>query len=272
MDHQDDDAVMCKRTYNKASGEWGPWETIFSRRRRPGKQDSFRFEFPKGGYVEVNTNSLPQHEQNLLAEELRNCPHFLQYYVQGSPEPRLHFLLNGDATETRSDPQPGYGYGYGQVRMKSLPLPIMKEVNKLADRLERKYRSLLRRNGVIVGEGCFWNIGVDCIIYRDGRDSMGDHADDSQGEELIVTVLVSSPVDSIRGRMVYIKPAGQTRSGNTKIIEDGDVEIMLFLKASDSYAMDGKNKSLRLEKAIHCAKGFEIISLSLTPSCRPHSL
>ena len=33
--------------------------------------------------------------------------------------------------------------------------------------------------------GAPWNVGVDVVCYRDGRDSCGWHADDTQGETLV---------------------------------------------------------------------------------------
>ena len=34
--------------------------------------------------------------------------------------------------------------------------------------------------------GARWNVGVDVVCYRDGKDSCGWHSDDTQGETLVV--------------------------------------------------------------------------------------
>jgi alkylated DNA repair dioxygenase AlkB len=80
---------------------------------------------------------------------------------------------------------------------------------------------------------CFWNIGVNPVLYRDGRDHMGFHADNDQGEELILSVLVSSPENATRRvRVREIRPKG-------KSAQKGDEELELFLDAGDAYSMDG---------------------------------
>ena len=73
------------------------------------------------------------------------------------------------------------------------------------------------------------------VLYRDGRDRIGYHADNDQGEELILTVLVSSAVDATRRiciRDIHFKTEG---------IKDKDEELELMLDAGDAYSMDGKD-------------------------------
>ena len=71
------------------------------------------------------------------------------------------------------------------------------------------------------------------VLYRDGRDKMGYHADDDQGEEIILTVLVSSPVGA--RRKVSIRPIHWKEGDRHK-----DEELQLMLGAGDAYSMDGE--------------------------------
>jgi 2OG-Fe(II) oxygenase superfamily len=221
--------VLRHRTYDGINGRWSPWTTIFF----GGDDDTpstYEYPFPDGkSKLSVETNTLSVNEQDTLAEELRNCGLFRQYFMQGSPEPRLQFLLNSQATENFDDPQPGYKYARG-IRLKSRPLQSLEQVHNLSNRLERAYRDQMFD---IPGQPFGWNIGVHCVLYRNGRDRMGYHADDDQGESLIVAVIVSCPRGSFR--RVHIRPADRDRVGP----QHGDVEIMLHLQAGDSYAMNG---------------------------------
>ena len=77
-----------------------------------------------------------------------------------------------------------------------------------------------------------WNIGVNPVLYRDGKDKMGYHADDDQGETKILTVVVESPSSP---RRVRIKVKGSHE------LEHGDEELELYLGAGDAYEMDGES-------------------------------
>ena len=76
----------------------------------------------------------------------------------------------------------------------------------------------------------YWDVGVNPVLYRDGDDGIGMHADDDQGEKLILTVNVKSPKTT---RHVVIRPK------NFKNVENGDAQLELFLNAGDAYSMDG---------------------------------
>ena len=88
------------------------------------------------------------------------------------------------------------------------------------------------------------------MAYRDGRDSIGFHANDDQGEELIFTALFSHPAKH-RHMVFKCKPrpqgGGQDNNNNRSSSSsskhsprDGDEEIELLLGAGDAYTMDGK--------------------------------
>lgn len=56
--------------------------------------------------------------------------------------------------------------------MKAFPIDLVPEVANYARELARQYNL----------PNDEWGIGVDLIIYKDGEDSIGWHADDTQGE------------------------------------------------------------------------------------------
>jgi len=78
-----------------------------------------------------------------------------------------------------------------------------------------------------------WNVGVNPVFYRDCRDHIGLHADNDQGEDKILTVLVKSPEPPRRVLIQTTPPKG------TKAKQDGDVQYELNVGAGDAYDMDG---------------------------------
>jgi SAD/SRA domain len=74
-----------------------------------------------------------------------------------------------------------------------------------------------------------WNIGCHLVIYRDGKDSINWHADDTQGEDMVLSLTVDGPDDT---RSICFQPA------NTKALQDLDEQIELFPRPGDAYSMD----------------------------------
>jgi len=106
--------------------------------------------------------------------------------------------------------------------MKALPIGLVPEIESYACELARYYR--LPQNQ--------WDIGVDLIVYKDGEDSIGWHADNTQGESVVLCVVVDSPGAP---RPVHIRP-----NKRTKLLADGDEEVQLYVREGDAYDMDGK--------------------------------
>ena len=86
-------------------------------------------------------------------------------------------------------------------------------------------------NYVSQTQGATFNIGVDCIVYRDGKDSIGWHADDTQGEDKVLSLIVHSEHRK-QPRVVKIKPKWEDP-------QIGDEEIHLYPGIGDAYEMDG---------------------------------
>mmetsp|Transcript_10963 Transcript_10963/g.27767 ORF Transcript_10963/g.27767 Transcript_10963/m.27767 type:complete len:316 (+) Transcript_10963:166-1113(+) len=122
--------------------------------------------------------------------------------------------------------------------MKARPLSSMPKLQQLS-----KDMAVLRNipNGK-------WNIGVHPVLYRDNKDSMGDHADDDQGETRILCLLLDSPPAP---RKVVVKVFDKLTGGRRerdRVHQDGDEFIELRLRPGDAYEMDG----LMQESYSHC--------------------
>jgi hypothetical protein len=103
-----------------------------------------------------------------LSASMRSCGFYRQYTRSGVyHEPRFHVLLSSEAS-MRNDA----GYSYHGIKMKALPIELVPEVASYAREVAGLY-------GL---PGDRWGIGVDLIAYRDGEDSIGWHADDTQGK------------------------------------------------------------------------------------------
>jgi alkylated DNA repair dioxygenase AlkB len=72
---------------------------------------------------------------------------------------------------------------------------------------------------------------VNIGSYRDGCDGISWHADDTQGEETVLSLVVESKGDP---RTLCIQPS------DTSLEQAGDEQIELYPDAGDAYAMDGK--------------------------------
>lgn len=235
-----DDVLVRKRVWN--GEKWSAWEVLL-RRSSPAKRacddgqqkgaakpevSKKVFKLPLGGTLIVYPNLLSKKRQCKLKKELfkkKNSKLFRQYRIQNNKEPRAHFLLHskatddGEAFESETTEQPGYCYG--TISMKAKPLSLLPRLRKFA----REMKQLCRVKS--------WNIGVNPVFYRDSRDHINLHADNNQGEDKILTVLVASP-DTPRKIVVQtMRPKGTTAK------QDGDEQYELFIGAGDGYDMDG---------------------------------
>lgn len=177
-------------------------------------RDPLVYKLRRGGTLKIYPNLVHSTETSRIQQELFQCGLFRQYQVQAQDEPRLHFLLHENATngdfETTSQP----GYRYANVRMKARPLERLPQLEQLSQRLASV-------SGV---DG--WTIGVNPVLYRDCNDKMGTHADDDQGEEVILCLIVSSPQEA---RRVIITPKEKKVN-----LEEDDETIELILEPGDA--------------------------------------
>ena len=239
------------------------WDTIYYR-----DTQSWDDELPSnrilkvpllhGGLLRVWVNLVDQERLSLIQAEMRERVRYRQYRIQNVDEPRIHSLYHPmagsdrhcsntdndksslrlscnkrrgendqkiDLVEDDNCEQPGYSYA--QITMKARPLAEVPEIARFASDL-----------GQLCGVSN-WGIGVMPICYRDGQDKMGLHADDDQGEQRIVTVLIDSP-PQIRPVLIQTKlfsscsPMPSVLSGE-EILEE---QIQLLLQPGDAYEMD----------------------------------
>lgn len=146
-------------------------------------------------------------------------------------EPRVQALLSSQAKEedVNNHDKAGMGYVYRGVSMKARPISREPHIESLSHDLAELYRLPNRE----------WNIGANLVYYRNGTDHTTWHADDTQGEALILCIVVES---QSYARPILVKP--KANGG----FQDGDEEIIIFVGQGDAYEMDGElNKLLNVK-------------------------
>ena len=206
--------VGRRRCYNEQRGAYGTWEDLHI---DLSSNNSMQIHLNRGGKIGIYTNMLPKNKRQSLSTAMHQCKLYRQYTRSCVfHEPRFHVLLSSKAAQCNT------GYMYHGIRMKAEPIELVSEVANYANELAKGYN--LPENQ--------WDIGVDMIVYRDGDDSIGWHADDSQGESVVLCVVVDAPGEP---RPLYIRPK---RSKSTHLA-NGDEEIQLYVGEGDGYDMDG---------------------------------
>ena len=122
---------------------------------------------PQGGEGQliIYPNLVPTWEAKTIAADIRSKPYLVREYpIQGiNKEPRLQVHFHHEATmDYYNSVQPGYRYN--NTFVKAIPISVIPSLQVLADRTRRL-------NG-----GEEWNIGTTVVLYRSGRDKMGQHS------------------------------------------------------------------------------------------------
>ena len=196
-------------------------ETLYSCRKCDS--NSTTFQLSRGGALEYIPTIMDESKREDISKYMEDCDLFRQYRVNGFREPRVHVLLSSSAEKQKLNGRngDGPGYQYHGVQMKAQPLSEARVVELLASELAEKFG--LPNNQ--------WSIGVDLVTYRNGNDRMGWHADDTQEESLILTVVVETDAR----RIVKIRP----KKGKNESYNDGDELIELIVRQGSAYKMDG---------------------------------
>ena len=150
-----------------------------------------------GSRLQVIPRYLPGAKCDELLQNILACNNLRQYHMGHKVEPRLHLLLHEDASPM--DSPTGVGYVYHGVRMKAQPFSTIEGIEQIAKQLAKEF-------GVVK-----WTIGIEVIVYASGEDSIGWHADDSQGETDIVCMTLQTANDP---RQVHIKAVGKGPVGS----------------------------------------------------------
>jgi alkylated DNA repair dioxygenase AlkB len=174
-------------------------------------------DLKRGGRISFYANLVSDRRCSKVRSEIDTKAQLREYEFRRFKEKRVHFLLNSKATKDVNARQPGYQY-HG-VKMKALPLSLMPTVESLASLFAHLFKI----------EDQNWGIGVDVLLYRNNRDAIGWHADDTQDESIILSVTIGSPESP---RCVKIEP-------KTDDYKDGDERIELYPRVGDAYTMDG---------------------------------
>ncbi|KAH8078174.1 SET domain-containing protein [Aureococcus anophagefferens] len=202
------ETVVRRRVWVAAAGAWSPWESVAV--GAAGAEVALR----RGGLVTVHRDFVGAESRRDIGDALERCGLFRQYKFGNVPEPRVHMLL--------APPAAGDGnlaYQYHGVTMRARPIAEVPSVAQLADKCSAAFG------------GTPWNVGVDVVCYRDGRDSCGWHADDTQGETLVLAVVLEGAPKRKKVRRSYAH-VGEAP------LADGDEELELWVGAGDAYSMD----------------------------------
>ena len=231
------------RTFNGKTKKFEAWTSIII-----DKNSEWKYNLKRGGKLAFMSNiisdSVCKNIEDEIIQKSKNM--FRQYKSRNYDEPRLHFLLCSNANEisekaispTTTDSnfenksnkdvnhfQPGYKYH--SVNMKGTSLYSFPLLDNLA-------ADMAEKNGIKKES---WNVGVHIVLYRNGSDRIGWHADDTQGEKNILSLIVSGVMDS--PRVVKVRPKHLSKSPGDKF-QDGDEEIQIFPGVGDAYEMDGQ--------------------------------
>jgi len=252
--------------YNSFLQKYGPWQNI---ERNVAAYTPFQtslhyndtnikqcadIPLKHGGTLKFYFNLIPEWRRIEISKTMKECQLYRQYtFKKIYMEPRVHVLLSSSATESPnqiSSPTV-YGYQYKGVKMKPHPLSSLPVIHKLADDIARHFNL----------PNLEWNIGVDLTVYRDGKDGIGWHCDDSQGENIILTLVVAMtdeewkvdetkstrkmrPLQIRRKRRCRWRNINNEKSSNLithrNQLGHEDEFIELYVGQGDAYMMDGK--------------------------------
>jgi alkylated DNA repair dioxygenase AlkB len=207
--------IEGKDRQDRQKQKWTDRQSLYSIPRRSIQpEEPCICKLRRGGTLKIYPNLVHHMETKRVKEDLFSCGLFRQYQIQGQNEPRLHFLLNDNATNDDFETSLQPGYSYANVKMKARPLKILPELEQLSQKL------------ATVSGVDRWTIGVNPVLYRDCQDKMGSHADDDQGEQVILCLIVSSLQEA---RRVIITP-----NDKKSIPAHGDEIIELKLRPGDA--------------------------------------
>jgi len=226
------------RRYNAEKGGFSEWANLSfqSHSAMPPKRwcdlnlnDSIEIPLRRGGRLRVFPNFVSENRRCLITDAMKKCKLYRQYYrgpKNSLPEARSHVLLSSDVAENKQFRQikesPAPGYVYSDVTMKAEALSLVPEVQSLANDLATLYNLPDDK----------WNIGAELAIYKDGNDHYDWHADDTQNEALVLSIMTESSQSS---RPILIRP-----KRNDGVFQEGDEEIFIFAGQGDAYEMDGR--------------------------------
>ena len=202
------------------------------------------FEFNRGGTLHFYPGFLCEQTCKKIVKELgmdidgdkKQSKFLRQYRMRNTEEPRLHGLISCDervdAVKLESDDD----IGEHQQQQNSAPASSVYKYHHVCMKPRAHISEFpclfkVNRRAAKVAGIKTWKIGCDAILYRNGNDNIGYHADDTQGESAIFCIVLESE----EVRHLHVKPKGTTQDR-----KQGDVEVKVLAKDGDAYQMDGE--------------------------------
>ena len=163
-----------------------------------------------GGVVRYYPSAIQEEDAERISSYLlsSDCDHW-RSYVSNGKEPRLHFLVVPTDCE-------GCGYAYNTVKMKGV-------TPERCGSLGNYLNEFLEAVGNTEDTQLMWSL--DAILYRSDKDHINKHADNKQGEQRILCIVIQS-----NPRIVEI----ESNESCGDIIE----KITLLVRQGEAYEMD----------------------------------
>jgi hypothetical protein len=204
--------VPRSRMWSATSNSFGAWTTHRTKTNSTSpNNDSINFVLRRGGVIKFFPNLVGEVEK--VKKEMLSQTTYKQYKVREcGNEPRLHAWY---CSASKAG-----GYGYGRVKMASHPLESLPVICGVEEDLASKF-GLLNNH---------WSVGCHLILYRYSQDSIHWHADDTQGEDVVLSLTVDGPLADARTICFQLA---------TTMLKTGDEQLELYPIPGDGYSMDG---------------------------------
>ncbi len=214
--------------FNESMDTFMEWEDISFCKNCYCNNEGISIHLQRGGKLMFYPRIINESERKEISIFMDKWEYYRQYRTNGCKESRVHILLSSHGENNHDDTimnkdNVGHGYKYHNVSMKALALSKAPPIEKIATKLGAKWD--IPNND--------WNIGVQLIIYQGGKGNIGWHADDTQGEQIIATVVI----DTDPRRLVLVRPKKKEKER----YENGDENIELLVRRGDGYTMDRKS-------------------------------
>ena len=221
--------VCDVKYWEEKKEQFGSWEKVFSTHKihigmGMNLVNRICFGLKCGGTLTFFKNFLSETRCKALLENVYQC-NLLRQYQQGSlqyNEPRLQALF---CSATHLDG----GYHYHGTSLKPLSLSNVPDILTLSNELEMYF-------------GIECNIGVHMMFCHGGEDSIGWHADDTQGESLIIAVVLECPTIEVKGGNIQVRPVLVKTNHKFGTYCAGEEKFRLYPASGDAYIMDSEFK------------------------------
>jgi 2OG-Fe(II) oxygenase superfamily len=211
--------------YSHRPYKTGNWTTVSI----PNEEKSRHTLICEGGTLWIESNAVAKETCSSVFEEIchpTKQPLWRRYPMQGTYEMRIHLLLHAAGLTPIDNfinfqklPTPTPGYKHGLITMASVSLNAFQRASELVDTISKLF----------FADRYFWNCGLDIVLFRNGADRIEWHADNTQDETDVYSIILYCEHD----RVVRFFPDPE---GPPSDLE----EFELYLRSGDSYYMNGE--------------------------------